>query len=229
MVQVGNAPSDACSKSKLTIPKPTPPGRQPSLKKRGPTDARWQCVDLSKSLNGDIRTIFQQKYLAPRPQTCSLRLATNGYSTWQMSLGKGPRSPTIDLANVPTHLDSASRLCIPQGIPFAWAGGERNIAFTSMWDNWPRQVAVPLNRKAEAIWLLLCGFTNPMQGRITNAELRMKYADGVVERLELVPPLNFWSLCPFGGATTITNATPSAYPRSRRKPFSSVVTAGQSY
>ena len=39
-----------------------------------------------------------------------------------------------------------------------------------------------------------------MQGRIANAELRMKYADGVVEKLELVPPLNFWSLCPFGGA-----------------------------
>jgi hypothetical protein len=39
-----------------------------------------------------------------------------------------------------------------------------------------------------------------MQGRIVNAELRMKYADGVVEKLELVPPLNFWSLCPFGGA-----------------------------
>jgi hypothetical protein len=39
-----------------------------------------------------------------------------------------------------------------------------------------------------------------MQGRIANAELRMKYADGVVEKLELVPPLNFWSLCRFGGA-----------------------------
>jgi hypothetical protein len=97
-------------------------------------------------------------------------------------------------------LDSAKRLRTLQGVPFAWAGGERNIAFTSMWDNWPRQVAVPVNRKAEAIWLLLCGFTNPMQGRIVNAEVRLKYADGVVGKLELVPPLNFWSLCPFGGA-----------------------------
>ena len=114
-------------------------------------------------------------------------------------LGKSTSAPTIDLAGVPSLLDSRMRLRTPQGVPFAWAGGERNIAFTSMWDNWPRQVAVPVNRKAEAIWLLVCGFTNPMQGRIANAELRMKYADGVVEKLELVPPLNFWSLCPFGG------------------------------
>ena len=57
-----------------------------------------------------------------------------------------------------------------------------------------------VHRKAEGIWLLVCGFTNPMQGRIANAELRMKYADGAVEKLELVPPFNFWSLCPFGGA-----------------------------
>jgi hypothetical protein len=34
-----------------------------------------------------------------------------------------------------------------------------------------------------------------MQGRIANAEIRLAYSDGVVDRLELVPPFNFWSLC----------------------------------
>lgn len=38
-----------------------------------------------------------------------------------------------------------------------------------------------------------------MQTRIANAELRFCYADGTVEKLELIPPLNFWSLCPWGG------------------------------
>ena len=57
---------------------------------------------------------------------------------------------------------------------------------------------MPVNKKAEGLWLLLCGFTPPMQGRIANAELRLKYSDGVMEKIELVPPLNFWSLCPFG-------------------------------
>jgi len=47
------------------------------------------------------------------------------------------------------------------------------------------------------VWLLVCGSTNPMQGRIANAVLRFHYADGQEEKLELVPPMNFWSLCKF--------------------------------
>jgi hypothetical protein len=199
LAQVGDAPQRRVFKVKVNDPKGDA-ARAARIIEKAPANARWEAVDLSRSFNGDIRTIFQQQYLSPRPATCSLRLSTNGYSTWQMSLGGNPKVPKIDLANVSALLDPGSRLHTPQGVPFAWPAGERNIAFTSMWDNWPRQIAVPVNRKAEAIWLLVCGFTNPMQGRIANAELRMKYADGVVERLELVPPLNFWSLCPFGGA-----------------------------
>jgi hypothetical protein len=37
-----------------------------------------------------------------------------------------------------------------------------------------------------------------MQGRISNAVLRFRYADGVEETLDLTPPENFWSLCGFG-------------------------------
>ena len=199
LVKVGDAPQKRLFKIKVNDPKADAALAARSFEKT-PANARWDTVDLSQQFNGDIRTIFQQQYLSPRPDTCSLRLAINGYSTWQMSLGGGPKAPIIDLTDVPALLDTASRLHTPQGVPFAWSGGKHNIAFTSMWDNWPRQVAVSVNRKAEAIWLLLCGFTNPMQGRIANAELRMKYTDGVVEKLELVPPLNFWSLCRFGGA-----------------------------
>jgi len=38
-----------------------------------------------------------------------------------------------------------------------------------------------------------------MQLGIANAEIRFRYADGQVEKLDLVPPVNFWSLCPWGG------------------------------
>jgi len=197
LVQVGDAPQRRLFKIKVSDPKADAAAAARVFEK-APADARWECLDLSRHFSGDIRTIFKQQYLSPRPDTCSLRLATDGYSTWQMSLGGKNEAPAIDLARAAALMDGPSRLRTPQGVPFAWPGGERNIAFTSMWDNWPRQVAVPVNRKAEGIWLLVCGFTNPMQGRIANAELRMKYADGTVEKLELVPPLNFWSMCPFG-------------------------------
>jgi hypothetical protein len=197
LVQLGDADQWRLFKVKVNDPKADAAQAARVFEKVLP-DAKWECVDLSKQFNGDIRTIFQQHYLSPRPNTCSLRLATDGYSTWQMMLDAKHKPPVIDLTGVPAMFDPAKRLRTPQGIPFAWADGENNIAFTSMWDNWPRQVIVPVNRKADGIWLLVCGFTPPMQGRIANAELRMKYADGVVEKLELIPPLNFWSLCPFG-------------------------------
>ncbi len=90
-------------------------------------------------------------------------------------------------------------LQVPQGARFKWNPGVKDIAFTSLWDNWPRKVEVPVNRKGDSAWLLVAGSTNPMQVRIANAVLRFEYADGVKEELELVNPMNFWSLCPFLG------------------------------
>jgi hypothetical protein len=96
-------------------------------------------------------------------------------------------------------LKAAGRIVTKDGVPFQKPAEGQNIAFTSSWDNWPHQIEFPVNKRGEAIWFLLCGTTNPMEVRIANAELRMKYADGVVEKVELVPPFNFWTLCPFNG------------------------------
>ena len=36
-------------------------------------------------------------------------------------------------------------LVTPQNVRFAKLPDDRNIAFTSLWDNWPRMVSVPVN------------------------------------------------------------------------------------
>ena len=138
-----------------------------------PKDARWDQVPIDSALDGDIRAIYQQQYLSPRPNTCSLRLATDGYSTWQMVLNKRNKAPDIDLANLPSLCDSHGNLLAGNGVPFLHSSsGKNNIAFTSRWDNWPKQIEVPVNRSGNAVWFLLCGTTNPMEVRIPNAELR---------------------------------------------------------
>ena len=86
---------------------------------------------------------------------------------------------------------------VPQGARFKWNPKPKDIAFTSLWDNWPHKVEVPVNKSGNSAWLLVAGSTNPMQVRIANAVLRFHYADGVTEELELVNPLNFWSLATF--------------------------------
>ncbi len=145
-----------------------------------------------------MRAIFKQQYLSPRPKTCSVRLGVDGYSAWCFAWWGTP-VPAIDLSNLQKLLDNQGRIRTPQNVPFAQFAEAKNIAFTSLWENWPHSVSVPVGKQAEAVWLLVCGSTNPMQTRIANAEVRFRYADGQVEKLELVPPLNFWTLCHFGG------------------------------
>jgi len=164
-----------------------------------PAGAHWEQVSLDPVLNGDIQTIYKQQYLSPRPNTCSLRIATDGYSSWQMVLAKNHAPPEISLDGAASLSDGHGNIVAGKGVPFAWQAGPKNIAFTSQWDNWPKQVEIPVNKTGEAVWFLLCGTTNPMEVRIANAELRMTYADGKVEKLAIVPPFNFWTLCPFGG------------------------------
>jgi hypothetical protein len=162
-----------------------------------PAGAQFTPVDMTSLLNGDIRTIYQQQYVSPRPNTCSLRIGIDGYSSWQNY--KPGNAPKIDLNKASSLLDPSGRLLAGKGVPFQFAADPKNIAFTSQWDNWPKTVEVPVNQKGNAVWFLICGTTNPMEVRIANAELRMKYADGVVEKLEITPPFNFWTLCPFAG------------------------------
>lgn len=161
--------------------------------------AEWECLDLAAQFNGDIRAIFQQRYLSPRPATCSVRLGVDGYSAWTFPYWNLP-PPKIDLHQVPKLADAHGRIMTPQNVPFMRFAEERNIGFTSLWDNWPTSIEVPVHRAANTIWLLVCGTTFPMQTRIANAEFRFRYADGQVEKLELVPPFNFWMLCPWGGS-----------------------------
>ena len=164
---------------------------------RVPARVKWECVDLGSALNGDIRTIYQQKYLSPRPATISARIATDGYSPWTF-LYWNSFPPIISLDGVPQLLDPADRAVLrtPQGVPFHWPGEASNVAFTSLWENWPATATVPVGRAGDAVWFLVCGSTNPMQGRIANAVLVMDYVRGPAETLELVPPVNYWNLSP---------------------------------
>jgi hypothetical protein len=95
--------------------------------------------------------------------------------------------------------NSEGQLQTSIGVPFAWnQDTTKNIAFTSLWDKWPNSVTVPVNKKGSAVWFLVCGSTNPMQTKITNAQLVIRYADDSIEHIELIPPVNFWMLSKWG-------------------------------
>lgn len=158
-----------------------------------PANAAFETISISNQLNADLTAIYKQKYLSPRPNTVSVRLGTDGYSPWTFWHWKS-LPPEIKTDQVNSMLDGANRLKTPQGVPFAWNSGEKNIAFTSMWDNYPNKIDLPVNQSGDAVWFLVSGSTNVMQCQIANAVIRLNYADGQTDSLELVPPVNYWNL-----------------------------------
>lgn len=142
-------------------------------------------------LTDDVRTIFQQDYYTPRDHL-HLSLGADGYSPWTFAHWGIP-TPEIGFDK------AGATVTDRENIPFRLGSENNNIAFTSLYPNWPTAVTVPVEKEARAVKLLVCGSTNPMQIDIANAAIRFRYTDGSEEQLELVNPDNFWSLCPYDG------------------------------
>jgi hypothetical protein len=82
---------------------------------------------------------------------------------------------------------------IGEGIPFLYPKTGRNIVYTSLWDNYPDAVSIPLSGTASHAYLLMAGSTNHMQSRIDNGIVVAQYADGTADTLRLQNPHNW---CP---------------------------------
>ena len=79
------------------------------------------------------------------------------------------------------------------GVPFRTPAEGPNIAFTSLWDNYPDSITIPVSGSADRAWLLMAGTTNHMQSRIANGLVVAQYKDGTADSLRLVNPDNW---CP---------------------------------
>jgi hypothetical protein len=180
-----------------------PETENPKLLREAPADAEWRTVDMSPVHNGDLLTIFKQRYDSPRPDRISMRIAYDGWGAWTFSRFWSIATPEISMEHVlepapDSELIRDNHLVTPQHVRFRRPPAEKNIAFTSLWDRWPDEVTIPVNAAGEAVWLLVSGNTTPMQGRISNAVFTFRYTDGSEESFDLVPPENFWSLTRFG-------------------------------
>jgi hypothetical protein len=81
-------------------------------------------------------------------------------------------------------------------VPLATPGetDANNIIFTSQWNNYPREVTVPLTGKSSHMFLLIAGSTSAMQSRFDNGEVIVIYADGSTARLALRNPTTWWPI-----------------------------------
>jgi hypothetical protein len=154
--------------------------------------AQIETVLLSSFFNSKVTDIFNYEYLSPRPKTATLQLPKQGIGNWCY-----PNvSVKIDDKGLREKAKANGQITTPNGIPFQTPSDEnlKNIVFTSMWDNFPESVQIPLDGKASHAYFMLAGTTNPMQSRIVNGEIKVEYTDGTSEVLELKNPENWWPI-----------------------------------
>ncbi len=153
----------------------------------------WDMLDLTSVFNDQVTRIFKNEYLRPRTAYVSLAIPRQGIGSWARWDEKFEVDDTGLRAAAGRH---GGRFILPQGIPFKTpgAGDAKNIAFTSQWDNYPREIAIPLSGRASHLYLLMAGSTNSMQSRFDNGEVIVTYTDGSTERLALNNPTNWWPI-----------------------------------
>ena len=103
-------------------------------------------------------------------------------------------------------------LTTPQGARFIMKDEPKNIAFVSLWDNYPNEITIPTGgAQGDAVAFLICGSTNIMQCHIENAVLEIWYGDDLKDEIRLVPPVNYWNLCPIDGHATAPGQASRSY------------------
>jgi hypothetical protein len=160
-----------------------------------PASTKCELINLAPQFNDRVTEIFRSgKYVSPRSPFCSLALPSQGIGAWAGHVNAMAEIDDQGLRAVAGT--NGGRLVLPNGVSFATPGpgDAKNIIFTSQWDNYPREVTVPLNGKASRAFLLLAGSSNPMQSRFDNGEVVVTYTDGTTARLALHNPATWWPI-----------------------------------
>ena len=161
--------------------------------KKIPAGERFEAVNLAPFFNDKITQIFRNDYRSPRSPFASLATPKHGIGGWcEPNAG----FDVDDTGLRALAAKDGGKIILPDGISFATPdeNGAKNIIYTSQWDNYPREVSVPLTGKSSRAFLLMAGSTDAMKSRIDNGEVMVTYADGSTDRLALNNPVNWWPI-----------------------------------
>lgn len=148
-------------------------------------EVTFRTINMDQYFNDPVTAIFRNKYLTPRSPYTTLQIPTQGIGEWCH-----PKlTANIDDSGLRQKVENEI-FRTPMGIPFRTPAekDKPNIAFTSLWDNYPDKIEIPLSGKASQVYLLMAGSTNHMQAHIPNGMVHIFYSDGTSTSLALINP-----------------------------------------
>ena len=145
----------------------------------------YETINIDNYMNASVSQIFKNEYLTPRSPYTTLQVPKQGIGEWC--------HPSLTAEIDDSGLRKAARnnqITTPFGIPFRTTNlkDADNIAFTTLWDNYPTEITIPLSGKASHAYFMMAGSTNHMQCHIVNGTVTVTYKDGSQSILELIPP-----------------------------------------
>ena len=144
-----------------------------------------QAID--RYFNASVSDIFKNEYLSPRPQTTTLQIPKQGIGEWCHPQQTAEINDSVFRSLIKDGIFEVA------GVPFRTPAKGANIVYTSLWDNYPDSVVIPLKGQAATAHLLMAGSTNHMQSRIDNGLVIVTYTDNTTDTLALRNPDNW---CP---------------------------------
>ncbi len=148
-----------------------------------PAKGNYEVVPMDGIWNASVTDIFKNSYLTPRSPYTTLQVPKQGLGEWCH-----PKE-TADINDTGLRARLKNGLLESEvGIPFLSAKEGNNIVFTTLWDNYPDSISVPLTGNARHIFLLMAGTTNHMQCHFVNGIVTVNYKDGTQDTLELINP-----------------------------------------
>lgn|SRR5574344_43548 len=147
-----------------------------------------KMVDMAGVFNAHVNDIFRNSYTSPASPYTTLRIPKQGIGEWCTPQKTAEINDSVFRAKLVKNTFDTGL-----GVKFRSPSSGNNIAYTSLWDNYPDSVDVKLSGKASHVCLLMAGSTNPMQSRIANGIVVVTYKDGTRDSLLLINPDNW---CP---------------------------------
>ena len=150
--------------------------------------AKMEQVDLSVVLKNQVTEVFTRVYAEPRSPYCSLAIPDTMIGGWANPDG----TARIDDAGL---RGAGGLLQTPLGVDFRTpAGSAPNCVFLSYWKQDESSMKVALSGRAEGVYLLMAGSTNPQCSRMQHGTVSVTYTDGSVAKLPLRNPENWWPI-----------------------------------
>jgi hypothetical protein len=151
-----------------------------------PPSKKYETINIYKQLNDKVSNIFKNKYLAPRANTVTLQIPWQGIGNWCY--------PLIDANINDSGLLQLRGGLLCQNIPFNISTANKNVLFTSLWNNHPVKASISVTGNANHAYLLMAGSTNHQQSHFTNGKVIATYTDGSEDSLLLINPSNWYPI-----------------------------------